>query len=75
MQQGHTSRKTYQDVLNKAADIFGDKEKAYEWYLKPSENFEGLTPYEYIKKKNTVLPVIQFLETYEIQKAKRKAHL
>lgn len=75
MQEGHASRKTYQDVLNKAIEIFSDKEKAYEWYLKPNNHFEGLTPYEFIKKRKSAVQVIRFLETYEIQKVKRKAHL
>lgn len=42
----------FSDIINKAYEIFGDKDKALSWYLKECPEFENKTPYQYAKEGN-----------------------
>lgn len=40
---------TYNDIIKRAYEVFGEKDNALNWYLKPSMVFENKSPYEYAK--------------------------
>lgn len=42
-------RVSYQDIINKAFEIFGDKDKTLKWYMEPCETFNNKSPFEYAK--------------------------
>lgn len=56
-------RKTvsYEDVLNKAMEVFEDKDKTLNWYLTKSPAFDDKAPYEFIKTGHGY-HVMRFLE-------------
>lgn len=52
MKQRGRVRISYKDILDKAIYVFGDKDKAFAWYLRPCEAFDGKNPFEYAKDGN-----------------------
>lgn len=48
---GGRYRVSLSDVLNKAVDIMG-KDKAYNWWLKPNDQLDELSPYKYCCEKS-----------------------
>lgn len=52
MTQKGRVRISYQDILNKAIYLFGDKDKALMWYMRPTEAFANQSPFEYAKNGN-----------------------
>ena len=45
-------RVSYEDILKKAIIVFGDKDKALNWYLSPCPAYDNLSPYHYAKNGN-----------------------
>lgn len=52
--------KTFADVLEKATEIFGGKDKAYQWYLTPNPLYDGLSPYD-VCRNGSILKVFRDL--------------
>lgn len=53
--------KGFEDVYNKAIEVFGDKDKALQWYMTKSEIHDNQAPYE-LCRAGKCAAMFRFLE-------------